>query len=200
MPTVKDDRDRSYEKDPDEWTKEDIRIGMQQALAGEGRPAREVLEELRRELDDEDESQERNLMTNFEPIKIECIDVDRSRRSDDEKTFTFVFRLKSPPKQEWAALMLNMWDEPHPRIGEKVPVDVDCEEGTITSIFPLPAASHRAEVPMANHAEEMESAVREINSQYQSVVVPRLARQEKDKAWLRKINETRFKYDDGAEE
>ena len=53
---------------------------------------------------------------------------------------------------------------------------------------------------MANHAEEMESAVREINSQYQSVVVPRLARQEKDKAWLRKINETRFKYDDGAEE
>ena len=59
-----------------------------------------------------------------------------------EKTFTFVFRLKSPPKQEWAALMLNMWDEPHPQIGEKVPVDVDCEEGTITSIFPLPAASH----------------------------------------------------------
>ena len=96
--------------------------------------------------------------------------------------------------------MLNMWDEPHPQIGEKVPVDVDCEEGTITSIFPLPAASHRAEVTMANHAEEMESAVREINSQYQSVVVPRLARQEKDKAWLRKINETRFKYDDGAEE
>ena len=57
MPTANDDRKRRLEKDPDDWTKEeileDIRIGMQQALAGEGRPAREALDELRRELDEE---------------------------------------------------------------------------------------------------------------------------------------------------
>ena len=59
MTEIGDPRIRNLDGGDPEPTKEDIlediRIGIQQAQAGEGRPAREALDEIRRDCDEEEQ-------------------------------------------------------------------------------------------------------------------------------------------------